>query len=60
LKRSFTVQQRLDKKWNLNSGDVSMGSFDSKTAAEDAIQLILKPVIYFYDENGNLMKGTIK
>jgi hypothetical protein len=60
IRKSFTVQKRLDGKWNLNSGTVHMGNFESKAAAEDAIKLIINPIVYFYDENGDELKGNIK
>jgi hypothetical protein len=59
--KKFIIQRRLDGKWNLKSDlDFQWGIFDSRATAEDAIKLILNPIAYFYDENGDEIKKETK
>jgi hypothetical protein len=48
----FKIQQRLDKKWNLEKNGAPMGSYESLALAKEAMGYIINPIIYQYDKNG--------
>jgi hypothetical protein len=49
----FTLSQTVFNKWRLMDNGQHIADFDSLEKAKDGIAIILKPVIYEFDENGD-------
>lgn len=53
---AFEALQRPDGKWRLTTPQADHGVYDTLKDVEEAIQRILKPKRYRYDERGMLIK----
>lgn len=52
---TFTAQQMPDGKWRLSKNGFSLDIFDSQAEVERAIERIVKPVILYYNEKGEMI-----